>query len=46
MLKLIELNNYGNDFQASILDTEDGVEDKGYVTVVYFKDLPVKGVLC
>lgn len=25
MLKLIELNNYGNGFQASILDTADGI---------------------
>lgn len=25
MLKLIELNNYGSGFQASILDTADGI---------------------
>jgi hypothetical protein len=43
MLKLIELNNYGNGFQASILDTADGIV--GVIPLEKAKDLVKSGVL-
>lgn len=43
MLKLIELNNYGNGFQASILDTVDGIV--GVMPLEKAKDLVRAGLV-
>lgn len=43
MLKLIELNNYGNGFQASILDTADGIV--GVMPLEKAKDLVRAGLV-
>lgn len=43
MLKLIELSNYGNGFQASILDTADGIVE--VIPLEKAKDLVKSGVL-